>query len=420
MRPKIYPFLALFFLAFASPLHAEEPLTWQQCLSEAKEAHPDLYSALAVLQQAEADKLINRGSLLPQISAALSGKEGGTLNGGSGYSTGYSLSAQQLLYDGQKSSRQVLSNEEAIKAAQYNYKAVSANLRFALRSAFTELLKAQDLVGLAGEIAKRRQKNLRLISLRYKGGREHLGSFRQAEADKAQADFELGRAERGLLLARTKLASALGGGNHQNLAVQGDFNVKELPLQKPNLPELAKNSPLFQQLDSRSKGARFDLDAAKSAFSPQLYLTSSIGRNAYDRMPTDALDWSAGVTVAVPIYGGGSGNARVSKAMAVVSQLNAQEKSGYLQLLDSIEGSWKDFVDAQQNVAVQKKFLDAAVERSTIANSQYSNGLITFNDWVIIEDNLVNAKKNFLNAGADLLIAEAKWIQAKGGGVESE
>ncbi len=420
MRLKFYPFLALFFLSLASPLHAEEPLTWQQCLSEAKEAHPDLYSALAILQQAEADKRINRGSLLPQISAGLSGKEGGTTNGGSGYSTGYSLSAQQLLYDGQKSSRQLLSNEEAIKAAQYNYKAVSADLRFALRSAFTELLKAQDLVGLAGEIAKRRQKNLRLISLRYKGGREHLGSLRQAEADKAQADFELARAERGLLLARTKLASALGGGNHPNITVQGDFNVRELPAGKPAFSELAKNSPLFQQLDSRSKAARFDLDAAKSAFSPQLYLTSSVGRNGYDRMPTDALDWSAGVSVAVPIYGGGSGNARVSKAMAVVSQLNAQEKSGYLQLLDTIEGCWKDFIDAQQMVSVQKKFLDAAVERSTIANAQYSNGLITFNDWVIIEDNLVNAKKSFLNAGADLLIAEAKWIQAKGEGVDSE
>ena len=420
MRPKIYLFLALFFLSFASPLHAEEPLTWQQCISEAKEAHPDLSSALAILQQAEADKRINRGSLLPQISAGLSGKEGGTTNGTSGYSTGYSLSAQQLLYDGQKSSRQVLSSEEAIKAAQYNYKAVSADLRFALRSAFTELLKAQDLVGLAGEIAKRRQKNLRLISLRYKGGREHLGSLRQAEADKAQADFELSRAERGLLLARTKLASALGGGNHPNISVQGDFTVRELPAAKPDFAELAKNNPLFQQLDARSKGARYDLDAAKSAFSPQLYLTSSVGRNGYDRMPTDALDWNAGVTVAVPIYGGGSGNARVSKAMAVVSQLNAQEKSGYLQLLDSIEGCWKDFVDAQQMVSVQKKFLDAAVERSTIASSQYSNGLITFNDWVIIEDNLVNAKKSFLNAGADLLIAEAKWIQAKGGGVDSE
>jgi len=39
---------------------------------------------------------------------------------------------------------------------------------------------------------------------------------------------------------------------------------------------------------------------------------------------------------------------------------------------------------------------------------------------VIIEDNLVSAKKEFLNAGADLLIAEAQWIKAKGGGLDDQ
>ncbi len=101
-----------------------------------------------------------------------------------------------------------------------------------------------------------------------------------------------------------------------------------------------------------------------------------------------------------------------------MSQQNAEEKSGYLQLFDILEQSWKSFQDARQMVVVKKKFLDAAMERSSIANAQYSNGLIPFNEWVIIENNLVNAKKEFLNAGADLLIAEAQWIQAKGEGLD--
>ncbi len=106
--------------------------------------------------------------------------------------------------------------------------------------------------------------------------------------------------------------------------------------------------------------------------------------------------------------------------MAVLSQDDAREKSGYLQLYDSLEESWKGFLDARQLVLVRKKFLDAAVERSTIANAQYSNGLLSFNEWIIIENNLVSAKKEYLNAGANLLIAEAQWIHAKGGGLESQ
>jgi len=416
----MYLVLVMFISILTSPLHAEELLTWQQCISETRDAHPDLYSALALLQQAEADKRITGGSLLPQLSLSLSSRESGTTSKGGSLSSShsYSVSAQQLLYDGHKTDNQIARTKEAIKGAQYNYRAVSADLRFALRSAFTQLLKSQELVGLAGEIAARRQNNVRLISLRYQGGREHIGSLRQAEADLAQAEFEVSQARRGLVLAQTILASALGRDSHQPIKVQGAFKAADFSTAKPDLALLAKNNPSFQQLDTKSNAARYELAAARSAFLPQLYVTSSIGNGSVDRLPFDALEWNAGVTVSVPIYEGGSGRARVAKAMAVVSQQNAEEKSGYLQLFNLLEQSWKSFLDARQMVVVKKKFLDAAMERSSIANAQYSNGLITFNDWVIIENNLVNAKKEYLNAGADLLIAEAQWIQAKGEGLD--
>ncbi len=56
----------------------------------------------------------------------------------------------------------------------------------------------------------------------------------------------------------------------------------------------------------------------------------------------------------------------------------------------------------------------ATEERSKIAQAQYSIGLVTFDNWTIIEDNLVKAKNNYLDAQAAALLAEAKWIQAKG------
>lgn len=408
------------FLLCTVPLHAEEPLTWQQCVLEARQAHPDLFSALALLQQAEADKRIASGALLPQVALGVSSQESGTTAKGGSFSSSYSyaLTVQQLLYDGHKTSNQVASTREAIKGAQYNYDLVSADLRFALRSSFTQLLKAQGLVGLASEIAARRQNNVRLISLRYQGGREHIGSLRQAEADMAQAQFEVSQARRGLVLAQTILASALGRDNHTPLRVQGAFRATELSASKPDLALLAKQNPLFQQLDTRSKAARFDLEAAKSACSPELYLSSSIGHGSVGSLPFKEVDWNTGLTFSMPIYEGGTGRARVSRAMAVLSQQNAEQKSGYLKLFDLLEESWKSYQDARQLVQVKKKFLDAAVERSSIANAQYSNGLVTFNEWVIIENNLVSAKKEYLNAGANLLIAEAQWIQAKGEGLD--
>ncbi|MCX6179385.1 MAG: TolC family protein, partial [Chlorobiales bacterium] len=142
MRKKIYLVLGMFFFFAIPVLHAEESVSWEQCVSEAKLAHPDLYSALAILQQAEADKRITKGALLPQVSFGVNSLESGSTAKGIGSSSAlsYAFSAQQLLYDGCKTSSQIASNAEAIKAAQHNYNAVSSNVRFALRSAFTQLL----------------------------------------------------------------------------------------------------------------------------------------------------------------------------------------------------------------------------------------------------------------------------------------
>ncbi len=57
-------------------------------------------------------------------------------------------------------------------------------------------------------------------------------------------------------------------------------------------------------------------------------------------------------------------------------------------------------------------------ERATISEAQYSSGLISFDNWIIIEDDLVMAKKSYLEVQANALLAEANWIQAKGGTIE--
>jgi outer membrane protein TolC len=420
MKTRLILFLVMLCSVTSSPIQAEETLTWQQCVQEAKSAHPDLFSALAVIRQAEADKRITGGARLPKITSGISAQRDGTTeNGGNASSLySYSVTVQQLLFDGRKTSSLLSSNEEAVKASRFSYDAVSSDVRFALRSAYIQLLKAQDLVGLTAEIAERRRTNVRLIALRYQGGREHSGSLAQAQADLAQAEFEYDQARRGLVLSQSKLTSALGRDARMPLRVKGSYTTAFYSEGQPDFAALARNNPSFRELESKSRAAHFDLDAARRAFSPALYLTGSTGRSTAEKLPVDALDWQAGLNLSVPIYEGGIGRQKVVKARAVENQQNAVEKSGYLQLLDALEESWKNYQDAMQSVAVKKRYLSAALERSTIANAQYSNGLLSFNEWVIIENNLVSAKKDYLNAEANLLTAEAQWVQAKGGGLD--
>ena len=82
MRTKsVILFLALLYL-FPLSVSADDVLTplekssltgltWQECVQEAKQNHPDLVSAEEELNQAKANKAIAISGLLPQISGSL-------------------------------------------------------------------------------------------------------------------------------------------------------------------------------------------------------------------------------------------------------------------------------------------------------------------------------------------------------------
>lgn len=411
--------LLLVALLAARPAFSAEVLTWEDCLREAGQHHPDLMSASESVRQAEAQRKIVRSGLLPAVNAEV----GGSRSGSSGElpssgSWSYAVTARQLLYDGSKTSRLVDESSENIRTSRYSADAVSSATRLSLRTAFVELLKAQQLVSLTWEIADKRKQNLRLIDLRYKAGREHRGSLSKAHADLAQAEFEVVQAKRNLELSQFRLGTVLGRESFVPLAVAGEFTVTEQTGTLPDFERIVKENPSYRMMVSRKEASRYSLEAARNAFMPELSLTTAVGRSAFDRWPSEEVDWQVGVNLAVPVYGGGSGRAAAEKARAAMHQLAADEKSGYLSLSRALQDSWKELRDAVDNVSVSKKYLDAAVERARIADAQYSAGLVSFNEWIIIEDNLVSSKKSYLNARADMLLAEAKWTRAKGGTLE--
>ena len=72
------------------------------------------------------------------------------------------------------------------------------------------------------------------------------------------------------------------------------------------------------------------------------------------------------------------------------------------------------FQDAAGKVGVQQEFLHAAQVREEIASSQYATGLLSFQDWDLIEDDLIANQKAMLASQRDALIGEATWERAQG------
>ena len=405
-------FIFLFFCFVGGNVQAEE-LTWEDCVIEAKQNHPDIVSAEEKLNQAKASKVITASKVLPQVNSDLSQDTSKTEGQSKTDTYSYGITGKQLLFDGFKTSYDIKAALENIKSTQYDYQVVSSSIRLRLMTAFIGLLKAQELLNITEDILGRRRQNVELVNLRYEAGREHKGSLLTAQANMAQAEFETISAGRNMDLAQRRLIKELGRGKLTPIRAKGDFEIKYSERDKPDFEGLASATPFLRELITKKDAALFGLKSAKADFFPQVYANTSAGRTASD-WPPDEDEWSVGVSLSLPLFEGGRRTAEVSRTKALFNQAQADERSGRDSVVLTLEQTWTEFQDGIDRVEVQRKFLEASEERAKIAQAQYSTGLIAFDNWIIIEDDLVRVKKSFLDVQSDALISEAEWLQARG------
>lgn len=398
--------------AFVASSSAQEVLTWPDCLAEAKKNHPDLISAVESVNREKAAEEVTASGLFPQTSVDLDISRAKT-SSTTANSYSYGVSGTQLIFDGMKTSSEIKAASENVAAADANYRFTSTGVRLDLRNAFVNLLKAQELVKVTEEIVKIRRDNLALIRLRYESGLEHRGALLTAEANFAGASFELARAKRNVEFVQRQLTKEMGRKKFTPVAVAGDFTVRETAVEKPDFDVLVKNNPSVLNALAQKNAASFGIQSARANFFPTVFGSAGAGESGAV-WPPENDQWNAGVSVSLPLFEGGLKTAQLAQARAAYRQTVADERGTRNTVIVSLERTWAALQDALETVDVRRKSLEAAEERSRIAQAQYSTGFIAFDDWIIIENTLVEAKKIFLESQADALLAEAAWVQAKG------
>ncbi len=159
--------------------------------------------------------------------------------------------------------------------------------------------------------------------------------------------------------------------------------------------------------------ASYGLRAAQSEFFPTFKLSAEAGKVRSGGFSSDD-GWTAGVGASMPIFEGGRRIANNDRAAARLMEAASTETSTFDAVLANLESAWQQLKDAVEAYEVQKKYLAADEVRAKIARAQYANGLLIFDNWIIIENNYVRSQIAYVNAEADMLIAEAAWIRARG------
>ncbi len=405
----------LLIAAFPSLLIAEEevPLSWADCVANAREHNPDLKAAAASVEQAYATKLKVRGNLLPSVGFDLNASRSKSSGEDPGDSYGYSLNARQLLFDGLKSWYNLDQSDRDFISSLYSYDVTSSAIGLDLATAFIELLRSQEALIISRDIISRRGQQLEIVRLRYDAGREHKGSLMTAQANFAQAKFDNEQALRDIILARQQLIKEMGFTDVLPYRAEGDLGEPVAVPPEPDLNQMAAIHPSVLMMTARKEAAEYAVKSAWSQFFPEVFGTARIGRSDSE-WPPSSESWSLGIGLSLPLFQGGERIEEKTRATAALREAAEKERSELDTVLYTLRERWKDLKDAVERLTVQKMYLDADQERARIAEAQYGNGLLSFDNWIIIEDNLVRTKGTYLAAQAAVLEARARWLNAQG------
>lgn len=410
--------VAVLLLAMAPvPAVAAETLDWAASVREAGANNAALLTARANLAAAEERVAAARSGFFPQVSAGAARTEtegsSATLGGEPVYSA--SVTATQNLFAGfldQARVEQAGANRDRAAAV---YDAARATLSQDLKAAYAGLFYAQEYLALTARIVERLEENLRLVELRFEGGRENKGSYLLTQASLEQGRYDQLQARQALDTARAQLARALGRREAGELQVTGLVPLGEPPAQ-PDFALLAEQAPDYRSVIADEVAAGAAVRIARSGFYPSVDLSGRLARDGSDWFPDDDLR-SLTASVTVPIFNGGRDYYGTRAASASLEAAASNRDNIRRQLLVQLRQAHAGYVESVQKLRVDEAFVEAADTRARIARSKYNNGLMSFEDWDRIENDLILRYKSRLLSQRDRVLAEAGWEQVQGKGV---
>lgn len=418
LRRALLPLLVA--SALAAPAQAADLLT---IANDALQNNAELASARSRTGSVEAGRDVQRGDLLPQVSASgelahartyerqeseqqFAGADA-SASDDSVNSVGLSLEATQALYNA-IDSREVEQAEREIDQQLYQLAATEQQVLIDVATAYFEILRAH-------EVLEARRAQERAIGRQLEQAREQfeVGLIAITEVEEAQASFDQSRAVR--IAAESDLQVSfealerLTGQRYDSIDALGD----ELPIQPPSPAdrdhwvELAmENNPLVLASQAGVEVARSSVDIARAQRLPSVnaFANYQFGDNDADGVSGHDSSSQVGVGVNLPLYTGGRTSAAIRQNTYL---LESSQYDFEAQRRDTIQQVRSRYTQVSNDVSAVEARAQAIVSNQSALDATragYEVGTRNIVDVLNAEQNLYDAVADHASARYDYVI----------------
>ncbi len=385
-------------------------LTWAELKSTALDHAPALEIAKSELSAADATIKSANAQFLPNISSSLSASQNidtSTHKSANNYDA--SILVEQSLFSFGRSAAQLDAAKSGKSASLANLKLSSVTLRTKLARAWAKALYLQELGRISEKNIARREANAQIVKLRYQGGRENKGSVLKTETATLETKTDTFEAKDNFELSKGDLSVLIGKDIDPSETLAGEI-VPDLQI---TVAKPSREHPEVTALHAKEKQAEAALKESRRKYLPDLALSASARRSATPNLPLNDPEYTAGLTLRIPMFTPSTSadiaSAAAKRKSASVALKEAQ--SSHSQKMKSAESSLKF---AQQRLEIANKSFDASKLQAEVSRQRYTLGLVSFQDWDSYESDLMKSEADVLRCKLEVANAHADYIEALG------
>ena len=399
----------------ATAHHSDDYYSWQHCVELVNKNNADLLAGANNIKAADQTLHATYMDFLPNIESEYNLGHTRT-NGVQADASNVVLQASETVFSGFKTSYVVKQNEAALRSAKAAFRTTQAAVSAELVTAYEGFLYARAFKKLTESIIERREENLRLVTLRFESGGENKGSVLLSGANLEQARFDDLQAANASALAQRQLAKVMGIDDHTPFEIDEAVPIRD-PESAPDIQALAIDTPDYTVATSTVEFARAQIGVSRSPFYPLVNFNVGISKNGVEGIPNDANNSFYGMQIKLDWFSPFGTYFKQQNATSAYRVAESNRLSTARNLLVKLETAYQSYVEGVSRFKVATAFKEAADVRAEIARAKYKNGLITFDEWDIIENDLIQREKDFVSSERDRVNAESSWYQAQGKGV---
>ena len=274
---------------------------------------------------------------------------------------------------------------------------------------------------LAEATVESRERSLFIAQERFKAGIDPKLPSLQSAAALESARLAVLRAQSSILTSRNALQFLLGAPVPTELIpAPAVSNITNHEVFSAGLPsELLRYRPDVLQAEYDLKAAGANIAVARAAYFPTISLASSVGVRSdglSDLFDSDAVGWSFGPNISVPIFDAGRLDANYEVAQIEREQTLASYERSIQTAFREVSDVLATRATLGEQLAAQYRLQDNFDQTYEIADARFKAGISNYLDVLDAQRSLFDTQQGILDLELQKIISQIELYQALGGG----